>query len=151
MPSASETGAEWWRGSPPPLTHGPPGAATARRSRARNERGYTRTEPAPLNLAIVPYAFVEDIAASWEHYQRFAAALEGPTPEGLILHAAGPTDEGFRIIGVWESEDAWQRFRNDRLDPAAEDVAQIPPTFRALRTRHIVQQSALPDRGGSDG
>lgn len=99
----------------------------------------------------MPYAFVEDIAASWEHYQRFAAALEGPTPEGLILHAAGPTDEGFRIIGVWESEDAWQRFRNDRLDPAAEDVAQIPPTFRALRTRHIVQQSALPDRGGSDG
>jgi hypothetical protein len=99
----------------------------------------------------VPYAFVEDIAASWEHYQRFAAALEGPTPEGLILHAAGPTDEGFRIIGVWESEDAWQRFRKERLDPDAEVVAQIPPTFRALRTRHIVQQSALLDRGGSDG
>ncbi len=129
---------------------GNPGGLEAR-PRAPRRRRYTRTEPASVSLAVVPYAFVEDIAASWEHYQRFAAALEGPTPEGLILHAAGPTDEGFRIIGVWESEDAWQRFRKERLDPDAEDVAQIPPTFRALRTRHIVQQSALLDRGGSDG
>ena len=57
------------------------------------------------------YAVVEDVAASWEHYERFAEALAGPVPAGLILHAAGPTDEGFRIIGVWESEEAWERFR----------------------------------------
>jgi hypothetical protein len=40
----------------------------------------------------VSYAFVEDIAASWEQYGRFAAALEGPIPDGLLFHAAGPTD-----------------------------------------------------------
>ncbi len=91
------------------------------------------------------FAFVEDIAASWEHYGRFAAALEGPLPDGLVLHAAGPTDEGFRIIGVWESEEAWQRFRADRLDPDAERVAEIPPTFRALRTRHVVQRAEPPE------
>jgi hypothetical protein len=94
----------------------------------------------------VSYAFVEDIAASWEQYGRFAAALEGPIPDGLLFHAAGPTDEGFRIIGVWESEEAWQRFRTDRLDPAAEAVAQTPPTFRALWARHIVQRSGGEDR-----
>jgi hypothetical protein len=54
----------------------------------------------------------------------------------------GPTDEGFRIIGVWESEDAWQRFRKERLAPDAEGVGQIPPTFRALRATHIVQRGA---------
>lgn len=97
------------------------------------------------------YAFVEDIAASWEHYGRFAAALEGPIPDGLLLHAAGPTDEGFRIIGVWESEEAWQRFRDDRLDPDAEAVAQVPPTFRALRPMHIVQGGARVDEGGPGG
>ncbi len=85
------------------------------------------------------YAVVEDIAASWEHYQRFADALAGPIPEGLVLHAAGPTDEGFRIIGVWESEAAWMRFRSDRLGPDAEAVAEAPPTFRALRPEHIVR------------
>ena len=53
----------------------------------------------------MPYAFVEDVPASWEHYAPLAAALAGPPPRGLIVHAAGPTDEGYRIIAVWESED----------------------------------------------
>jgi len=125
-----------------------------RRSRASTasvrRAAYTRTEPEAVSLAVVSYAFVEDVAASWKHYQRFAAALEGPTPVGLILHAAGPTDEGFRIIGVWESEDAWRRFCDDRLDPGAEAVAQIPPTFRALRPRHMVMRPTGPGEGGSD-
>ena len=51
----------------------------------------------------------------------FAAALAGPVPEGLILHAAGPTDEGFRIIALWECEEAWQRFVADRLGVRPED------------------------------
>ena len=84
------------------------------------------------------YAFVEDVAASWEQYERFAAALAGPTPEGLLVHAAGPTDEGFRIIGLWESEEAWHRFLAERLASAAAIAAEVPPVFRALRPHHIV-------------
>lgn len=84
------------------------------------------------------YAFVEDVAASWERYEHFAAALEGPAPEGLILHAAGPTDEGFRIIEVWESEDAWERFLTERLGSAIDPATAVPPVFRALRPAHIV-------------
>lgn len=86
----------------------------------------------------MPYAFVEDVAASWEHYGGFAAALAGPPPEGLLLHAAGPTDEGFRIIGVWESEAAWDRFREDRLGGEAEPIGEMPTTVRVLRPTHVV-------------
>ena len=93
----------------------------------------------------MPYAFVNDVAASWEHYQSFAKAFAGPVPEGLVLHAAGPTDEGFRIIDVWESEDAWERFRADRLGNDVETGAYAPPTFRALQATHIVRGNA-PDR-----
>jgi hypothetical protein len=96
------------------------------------------------------YAFVSDVAASWEHYGHFAKALAGPLPDGLVLHAAGPTDEGFRIIAVWESEDAWQRFRTDRLDAAAESVGQVPPTFRALQATHLVQGRAHTKAGELD-
>ena len=85
----------------------------------------------------MPYAFVEDIAASWERYERFAAAFDGPPPDGLLLHAAGPTDEGFRIIGVWESEAAWDRFRSDRLG-GTEPVGEAPTTVRVLRPAHVV-------------
>ena len=84
------------------------------------------------------YVVVEDVAASWEHYQPFADALAGPAPAGLIVHAAGPTEEGFRIVGVWESEEAWQRFLADRLGEDARSDAEVPPVLRPLRPAHTV-------------
>lgn len=84
------------------------------------------------------YAFVQDVAASWEQYARFAAALTGPPPGGLILHVAGPTDEGFRIIALWESEEAWLRFVTDRLGEEPGAATETPPVFRPLRPAHIV-------------
>ena len=84
------------------------------------------------------YVVVEDVAASWEHYRRFAEALAGPIPAGLIVHAAGPTDEGFRIIGVWESEEAWRRFLADRLGEGARQDESVPAVSRPLRPAHLV-------------
>jgi hypothetical protein len=90
------------------------------------------------------YVVVEDVAASWEQYQRFADALAGPAPSGLIMHAAGPTEEGFRIVGVWESEEAWLRFA-DRLGPEAGSVE--PRQFvRALRPEHVVYGGVTSDK-----
>ena len=87
------------------------------------------------------YAFVQDIAASWKQYERVAVGLTDPTPDGLILHLAGPTDEGFRIIDVWNSEQAWQRFQAERLRPAVAALggpARPEPTFRDLHPAHLV-------------
>jgi hypothetical protein len=82
------------------------------------------------------YVVVEDVAASWEQYQRFADALAGPAPDGLVVHAAGPTDEGFRMVAVWESEQAWRRFV-DRLEPAGASPAPLE-IVRALHPAHVV-------------
>ena len=68
-------------------------------------------KPASATLRAMTYAFVQDISASWHDYQRVTADTVQPAPAGLILHLAGPTDEGFRVIGVWESKAAWERFR----------------------------------------
>lgn len=84
----------------------------------------------------MPYVVVEDVAASWEQYQRFADALAGPAPTGLIVHAAGPTDEGFRIVAVWESEAAWQGFA-ERVGSADEWPAEYE-VRRVLRPAHVV-------------
>jgi hypothetical protein len=89
----------------------------------------------------VAYAFVQDIASTWEQYDRFTASLVEPVPIGLILHVAGPTDEGFRIINVWESEEAWQRFQTERLAPAIAALggpARPEPSFRDLHPSHVV-------------
>ena len=99
------------------------------------------------------YAYVQDVASSWEQYQGVAAALVDPPPDGLIVHVAGPTDEGVRIIDVWESEEAWLRFRSERLDPAIAALGgptRPEPTFRDLRPEQVLlrHQVAAPRRGG---
>lgn len=83
------------------------------------------------------YAFVQDIAATWEQYEQLAAAIAA-RPEGLVIHVAGPTDEGFRIIGVWESEAAWARFEAERQREHASGAPPTPTTFRALQPKHVV-------------
>jgi hypothetical protein len=46
----------------------------------------------------------------------------GQLPEGCKAHIAGPTEGGWRVITVWESEDQFQQFRNDKLIPAMREA-----------------------------
>jgi hypothetical protein len=50
-------------------------------------------------------------------------------PAGLIVHTAGFTEDGvFRIFDVWESEEDWNRFNNERLMPIIERVMSESPS-----------------------
>jgi len=89
------------------------------------------------------YAFVQDIAATWEQYEHLAAAIAA-RPEGLVIQVAGPTDEGFRIISVWESEAAWERFEAGR-QPEHTSAAPTRTTFRALQPKHVVRGRSSAD------
>jgi hypothetical protein len=89
----------------------------------------------------MPYAFVQDISASWHLYEQVRAKLADPAPLGLIIHVAGPTDEGFRIIAIWESEQAWDDFQTGTIAPALAALggaARPEPIFRDLHPRHLV-------------
>jgi hypothetical protein len=41
--------------------------------------------------------------------------------EGILVHIAGQGEHGFRVVDVWESEDAARRF-GDQLMPILEEV-----------------------------
>jgi hypothetical protein len=89
----------------------------------------------------MPYGFVQDVAASWEDYTHVTAALLEPTPDGLLIHLAGPTDEGVRTIDIWESEEAWRRFEAEKLAPAIAALggpSRPERRFRALHPMHVV-------------
>ena len=66
-----------------------------------------------------------------DHYDRVMQAMEWdsrPQPEGLIAHFAGSTDDGWFVFDVWESQEAFGRFAEERLRPALEQVADdMPP------------------------
>jgi hypothetical protein len=48
----------------------------------------------------------------------------GNPPEGLIVHTATETDDGVRIVDVWESAEHQQRFMAERLGPSIGKVLQ---------------------------
>ncbi|MGH2983265.1 MAG: hypothetical protein ACRDK5_03260 [Solirubrobacterales bacterium] len=53
-----------------------------------------------------------------------ARAMSGDQlPEGCELHIAGPVEQGWRVITVWESREMFDRFREERLLPAIREVA----------------------------
>jgi hypothetical protein len=41
--------------------------------------------------------------------------------EGLLVHIAGQSPDGFRIVDVWESEDACRRF-GEQLMPVLQEI-----------------------------
>jgi hypothetical protein len=99
---------------------------------------YTEAKPASPKVTAMSYVLVEDVAATWERYDRFAAPLREGVPAGLILHAAGPTDEGFRIVQVWESEEAWKRFAASPAASGEEGADGAALVLRALRPQHVI-------------
>ena len=48
-------------------------------------------------------------------------------PDGLIFHWAGEVDGKWTVNDVWESRDAYDRFREERLFAAIEKVSGRDP------------------------
>jgi hypothetical protein len=59
-----------------------------------------------------------------EQYERLMklVALEANPPEGGLFHVAGPMPGGWRVVDIWESEEAFERFAGERLIPAVQQV-----------------------------
>ena len=55
-----------------------------------------------------------------EQYQASIAAVhpaDGSLPAGQLYHAAGPSQNGWTIIAVHDSQDSWETFRDSTLMP----------------------------------
>ncbi len=67
-------------------------------------------------------------------------------PEGLIFHWAGEVDGKWTITDVWESSEAHDRFRNERLFPAIQKVSGMDPASgpQPTTTEHPVHNYVKP-------
>ena len=63
----------------------------------------------------------------------------GPTPPGALFHWVTPTDNGFRITDVWESQEAFLAFAEEHIGPkSAEAGLSAPnPTFHEVHNHFI--------------
>ena len=58
----------------------------------------------------------------------------GNLPDGCQLHIAGPYKNGWRVITVWDSEERFQQFRDEKLIPAIREAGaddRIAPSIKA--------------------
>jgi hypothetical protein len=81
-----------------------------------------------------------------ESYKQLTEAMFGSypmsqdqSPEGLLVHTAGPGDQGWYIYDIWESPEHFQRFAEEKLRPAMESTgagggAQPQPQFFPIET-----------------
>jgi hypothetical protein len=62
-------------------------------------------------------------------------------PEGCQLHIASPSDDGWRVITVWESEERFQEFRDEKLIPALQEAGhadRISPRIQAQPVYRLI-------------
>lgn len=55
---------------------------------------------------------------------------EGDWPAGLVSHTAGPTEDGWRVIEVWESQED-QKAAMGRVGPALQQAGVNKPPRRS--------------------
>jgi hypothetical protein len=56
---------------------------------------------------------------------------DGSMPDGGLFHIAGEVDGGYRVVDVWETPEAFQKFAEEQIGPitAAEGFPQPEVTL----------------------
>lgn len=80
------------------------------------------------------YAFTQDVPIDSAFYQQISDGLGDTPPPGLVVHLAIERPEGgLRYIDIWETEQDWHRFGEQRLHPVVHGLLagvfgdQLPP------------------------
>jgi hypothetical protein len=94
----------------------------------------------------MPFVYVqENTPVDVETYDKVneAMGVQDNPPEGMIIHTASRTDAGMTIVDVWESQEAMDRFRDERLMPAIREVVGEPqgpePQVKVLEVYDLVK------------
>ena len=79
-------------------------------------------------------AVIIDIPGGTEQqYERIIARVlpEGHLAEAWLVHIAGPTDSGWRVVNVVRSQEQVEAFAREELIPAMQQVRDPAPRYRS--------------------
>ena len=64
--------------------------------------------------------------ATMEQYDQIIEKMgltpAGATPPGAISHWVAKTDDGMRVVDVWETREAFDRFAQEKIGPYSAEV-----------------------------
>jgi hypothetical protein len=86
--------------------------------------------------------------ATWDEYEAVSNAIgaDANPPEGLIVHAAGEADGKWQSVSVWESQEAYERFRDEQVFPAVRQtlgdsaIEAGPPPSESFEVKHLIRR-----------
>lgn len=90
-----------------------------------------------------------------ESYKRLTEAMfgsfpmpEDQAPDGCLIHTAGQGEQGWYIYDIWESQEHFQRFVEQKMRPAMESTGAAaeggkPPQPQFFPISTLVKGSAL--------
>src|ERR1700681_2334161 len=59
--------------------------------------------------------------------ERIGLLPGGPASPQEFFHWVAKTDAGFRVVGVWESREAFEKFAREKLSPIYHEVGVARP------------------------
>ena len=77
--------------------------------------------------------------ATPEQYDKIIELMgltSGDTPPGAIFHWAAKTDDGMRIVDVWESREVFDRFSQEQIGPYSQQAGITAPPETIYRDVH---------------
>lgn len=80
-----------------------------------------------MAVAIRTTDFPEGVGTNMYDGVQAEMGIEDDPPVGLIFHWAGEVDGKWTITDVWESREAYDSFREQRLFPAIAKVSGMEP------------------------
>ena len=91
------------------------------------------------------YGIVHHFAGGTEEQYEASLAAVHPSrnslPDGQIFHAAGRSDGGWTIMAVHESQESWERFRDNILMPRLQEGIEggfaTPPQETAFEVHNL--------------
>jgi hypothetical protein len=60
----------------------------------------------------------------------------GPGPEGALFHWVTQTDDGIRVVDVWESQEQFDRFAQEQIGPFSQQAGITEPPETTYRDVH---------------
>jgi len=64
--------------------------------------------------------------------------LGGKTPPGGIFHWVAKTDDGFRVVDVWESQEIFDKFAEEKIGPLSAEVGLGEPKVTAYEVHNTL-------------
>jgi quinol monooxygenase YgiN len=85
-------------------------------------------------------AFLADFpGATQAQFAQVDQKLGRQAPPGLLYHVDGPIEGGWRVVDVWESQEAFDKFFQEKLGQALQEAGLALPQPQAWPAERIVK------------